>query len=478
MIKGAIKFLAKDTAVYGIAGAVSKFIAVFTVPIIVRILTKEDYGVLTAVISTSAIFVGVITLGMDSSVARWFFDKQDDFSYRRTIVSTGFFIQLLALILFAPVMVLGSDYLGLIIFDGNHDMAALWKWYMIGIPASAFVLFSQNIFKWNFQRNYYLILSLGMSAFSVSLTLFFLLWLKMGVFGAVLAPVISSLLFSILGIYLNRKLISFKHIGNKLLILDMLKYGWPFAVIIILGAAIPSVDKLFLLRLVNLVVLGEYAVAVKIANLLLVIVSAFRISFGPYAFSIWKKKEAPLTFSKLAEYYFTAMMVLSVLMSAFAEFGITIFAGEQYLSSRIVLPFLTLGIAINGMRQFTLLGITWAKKTMFNLGGSILMFTSLLIFNFVLTPRYFQVGAAIAILLTELLYVGFTFVVSQKYYHIPLRWLRFIFVLCVSGMVQYLFVNSIATYQVTLIFVGYVIVVISIWNWWPLVLKKNDRDWV
>ena len=84
MFKSAVKFLVKDSAIYGIAGAVNKLLAVFTVPIVVRVLTKEEFGITSTVIGLSTFFVGFIMLGMDSSIARWFFDNEtDDIDYKK-----------------------------------------------------------------------------------------------------------------------------------------------------------------------------------------------------------------------------------------------------------------------------------------------------------------------------------------------------------------------------------------------------------
>ena len=55
---------------------------------------------------------------------------------------------------------------------------------------------------------------------------------------------------------------------------EMLVYGLPFAVIIIIVALLPSVDRLFLLRFVNMDLIGEYSVALKIAGLLYLVVNA------------------------------------------------------------------------------------------------------------------------------------------------------------------------------------------------------------
>jgi O-antigen/teichoic acid export membrane protein len=472
MIKEAVKFLAKDTAVYGIAGAISKFIAVFTVPIVVRILTKEDYGILTTVISTATVFVGIITLGMDSSVARWFFDEDEDFEYRKKVASTGFFIQFGAMLLFLPTIFIFADTIGYYLFDKNEEITILWKWYLISVPASAFLLFSQNLFKWNFERNKFLVISIGSTVTTVALTLFFLIILKLGVLGALLAPILSMILFTIIGLILNRRLISFRSVGDIRLIKSMIMYGWPFAVVIMISAAIPSMDKLFLIRLVDLEVLGEYAVAVKISGLLLIIVGAFQISFGPFAYSIWKKESSPKLFSILSEYYLSMILFIGILMNIFAEFGISVFAGERYLNSRFIIPILTMAIGIQGLSQFSLLGITWSKKTTFNLLGSIFMFLCLLFFNYALTPKYLQLGAAFAILLTQILYVVFTFFVSQRYYYIPLNIGRLSMLVIITALTHlYLLMFDWALFHSILIGLGYLFIVITMWGWWAPLLK-------
>ena len=120
MLKSAIKFLIKDSAVYGITGTVSKLIAVFTVPIIVRILTKEEFGITSTVIGASTFFVGFIMLGIDSSIARWFFDNEtDDINYKKKVTSIGFFIQLISLAICLLIFYFLKDIIGEFLFDGN-----------------------------------------------------------------------------------------------------------------------------------------------------------------------------------------------------------------------------------------------------------------------------------------------------------------------------------------------------------------------
>ena len=113
---------------------------------------------------------------------------------------------------------------------------------MFSIPATAFLLFSNNLFKWSFQRNKYLIISIGNAVTTVSLTLIFVLIYDMNISGVILAPVLSSSIFSLLGLYLGRGYLTTKNIWDVKLAKEMLKYGLPFAGIMIIGSFLPSVD--------------------------------------------------------------------------------------------------------------------------------------------------------------------------------------------------------------------------------------------
>ena len=425
MLKDAVKFLAKDSAIYGLSGAIAKFIAIFTVPIVLRILTKEEFGVLNTVTSVSALLIGFASLGMDSSIARWFFDDEGaSLNHKKKISSTGFFVQLSALILLLTVLFLFFDEISSLLFGDNQKVIKYWKIYLYSIPGTSFLLFSNNLFKWNFERNKYLILTLGNSILTVGLMLILLLAFRLGLYGAVIAPVISINVFAIVGLFFNRKYISYKSIGDFRLIKEMLVYGWPFGVVIIIGASLPSVDKLFLLKYTDLDILGEYSVAFKIAGLMLLVVSAFQISFGPYAFSIWKKPEAKELFSKLMLYYFMFLMLISSLLSLFGDLIINLFASKKYEESIYLLPIFSLGIVFQGMSQFSLIGITWSKKTYYNLLSSLILFLVLYSGNYLLTEKFTIYGAAITFLLSHLSYFLVTFYFSNKYYKIKIPFLK------------------------------------------------------
>lgn len=427
MLKDSIKFLVKDTAVYGLAGAVTKFIAIFTVPILARVLTKDEFGTISTVIAITAVFVGFFSLGQDSAIARWFYDKDStDSNYRVKITTTGFCIQFIATLIFCICVFFFDDSIGGIVFGGNSELISYWKICLLSLPATSFLLFSNNLFKWTFQRNKYLFLTLGNSLVSVSLTLLLVVQFRMGIMGAIIAPVISSNIFAVIGLFMNRKYIKISKVGDLSLIIEMVKYGLPFALIIIVSALLPSVDRLFLVRLVSMNTLGEYSISLKLSGLLFMVIAAFRISFGPYAFSIWKKPESQELFSKLLTVYFSFLLIVGVSISVFGDIVISIFASNKYAQSILVLPILLIAYAVIGLRSFSLLGILWSKKTSFNLITTISQFLVLLLCNFLFVETYTIYGTAFSLLVSNIFYIILTFYLSQRYYPIRVAWAKIV----------------------------------------------------
>ena len=470
MFKSAVKFLVKDSAIYGIAGAVNKLLAVFTVPIVVRVLTKEEFGITSTVIGLSTFFVGFIMLGMDSSIARWFFDNEtDDIDYKKKITSIGFFIQLISLLFCLIGFYFLQDFIGGLLLDGNIELINYWKLYMFSIPATAFLLFSNNLFKWTFQRNKYLIIAIGNAVSTVSLTLIFLLIYNMNIYGVILAPVLSSSLFSLIGIYLGRGYLTTKNIWDVKLAKEMLKYGLPFAVIMIIGCFLPSVDRLFLIRFVDMESIGEYSVALKISGLLYLIVNAFQISFGPYAFSVWKKPEAKELFGKIMTLYFTLIISVGVFFVIFGDLAISVFAGEKYLPALKLLPILLIGISIKSLSEFSSLGINWSKKTYYNIFVTIIEFLILILFNFLLTERFTLMGASLSILISNLFYILITFYISNKFYKIKVDIKRIAGILIIALLIDYLVLLEINSYLKYILIIPYTFVIHRI------VLSKEQR---
>src|SRR5436853_5492293 len=89
-----LKNLLKDSLVYGIGFGISRFLQILVLPIIARALSLSEYGYYSNYVIFYTIAGGVFLLGMDSSVARFFFDSEDK-QYHRKVFSIAFFCVLI-----------------------------------------------------------------------------------------------------------------------------------------------------------------------------------------------------------------------------------------------------------------------------------------------------------------------------------------------------------------------------------------------
>ena len=68
---GAIKSLAKDTAVYGLSSIIGRFLNWLLVPLYTNIFDQSEYGVVSYIYSIVALALVILTYGMETGFFRF-----------------------------------------------------------------------------------------------------------------------------------------------------------------------------------------------------------------------------------------------------------------------------------------------------------------------------------------------------------------------------------------------------------------------
>ncbi len=416
--KNAISQLFKDSLIYGITGGLSKFGNLLIIPIIVEALSKEEYGIYDLTIVFSSIFTGIVVLGQDSAIARFYYDRKEDDDYRNTIVSIGFFIQVILTVFFFLFFLLFGDFIGSLIYPSSNQLIFFWKIALFVIPGQVFYLFSINLFKWTFSRNKYILMTVGNLVTTLGSVYLFLKVFKMGILGAILSLIIAANVFAIVGIILNRKKLKFTVFKRKELYAwkQMTRYGLPFTVIMMAGMLIPTIDRFFLQKEVSYELIAEYSIGVKMGAVMAAIVSAFSIAFGPYAYSNWHSDLATGIFSKVYKLYIIGLCYILMIYTFFGDGLIAIIANDSYTQSLNVYPLIAASWICTGVMEFTMLGIYWSKNTTYNLFVYSSGLIILIISNLLLVPTYLLIGAALSVLIAKASMCIISAQISKKYY--------------------------------------------------------------
>ncbi len=295
-----LKYLAKDTAIYGISSIVGRFLNYLLVPLYTHCMPEEsgEYGVSTNVYAYVALILVVLTFGMETTLFRFANQKEEK---PDTVFSTAFLIvATLAVLFFALVFIFINPIGEVLGYAHHHDyllmMAAVVSLDALQALPFSFLRFQKRPVKFASLKLLFIVLN-------IALNCIFFLWLgKSQVFYVFCINLCCTALISF---FFIPDLWRIRwHIDWRLL-LRMLNYSWPLLILGIAGILNQTADKmLFPLvypeRDVAEVQLGIYGACVKIAMIMAMITQAFRYAYEPIVFA--KNKDGDKN-----EYYASAM---------------------------------------------------------------------------------------------------------------------------------------------------------------------------
>lgn len=420
MLKERLKFLLKDTALYGIANAISKVIIFLTLPIIVNVISPADFGVWNLLTIVGVIVSAILIFGMDSAVIRYYYDNTS-LEYHRKVFSHGLAVQISLSLFFLSIAFVSTDLLlASITLDTKN--ALLLQLIFIWIPANVLTQYCQNWFKWTFQRAKFLTLSIGLAIvnllFLFLCTRYYYLDLKL----ILLANAVSYWLFAFTALIWCRKYIQIRI--DKELLTKLLIFGLPMMLVMLVGNLTSSLDRLFLARFLTEEQLGIYSFSQKLGVIMTVVVTAFQTAFGPFAYTIWEKEDAKQTFAKFQSYYLLACGVIAIGICSCIKPLIMILGNELYLKSSQYLFLFVEAIIIYGLYSFASLGIAYSKRMMQNLIALCVGLAVNFACNYLLIPVYFEYGALIGFFLGNVALVATAYLFSRHSYPIKYFYLK------------------------------------------------------
>lgn len=261
---GRLKFIAKDSLIYGGAAAASRMLYVFIIPILARVLTKDEFAVVDGLTVLSLVFGLLILFGQDSAVARFYYETEDE-QVKKEIVTNSFIIQLFNSILVTAALLYYAEYISET-YLGTNEYTEIFQVMAITVPFASAVLFFQNLLKWVFFRRQFIVVAIGFMSLFMILTLVFVLEYNLGIEGVFYAKFIASVIFTLVGGFYCRTLFTLPK--KMAMTRELLSYGWPYMLIGVFGALVPSLDRYFISDHLGLEIMAVYAIGFRVSSLL------------------------------------------------------------------------------------------------------------------------------------------------------------------------------------------------------------------
>src|SRR5215510_7300024 len=186
-----LRRLASDSLIYGLSGTVTRFITIFLVPLYTRVLTPNDYGVMSLVRNSTALVAMFASLALDSAAHRFYWDSDDPADRKSTIASWTWSVLVLTSL---GAILLGQFSDGLAMRIGTPQAIGPLRLAAWTMPLGVLSVVYMNRLRMERRPWAFSAFALVSSIISIALAALFVLVLRRGVEGVFTAQFIASLI--------------------------------------------------------------------------------------------------------------------------------------------------------------------------------------------------------------------------------------------------------------------------------------------
>ena len=409
-----VRRISRQLFAYGTADVLVLAISFLLLPIYTRVLSPREYGALALLLVCEAVLKIISRWGMDAAFLRFYYEHPAD--ERKTLAGTiaGFFtfangaIAVLLLALAGPI--------NRALFD---SLEFIWPYRLLilNIFLSTFLVLPFTLLRIQERARLFATINFSLSFGTIVLRLLFVVALGFGIFGILLADVVMTVIL-LLALYRTmRAMIGWRFSSAHLR--QLFAYGFPFVPNGVLTHVMGMGDRFVLGMYLPLREVGFYLIAGSVAALIKYFPVAFDVAWTPFAYDSMQRSDAPILFARMATYAFAVLAASLVALSGLAPPLMDLMLPAAYRQVGPLVPLLALALAIQTIRALPGTSLNVAKKTTVyptvTAAGAIISVGA----YFALIPRYGTYGAAVALLISQVLTTALMIHLAQRAYRIP-----------------------------------------------------------
>ena len=420
----------KRISVYLLATLISRGVGFILLPIYTEHLAPAEYGML-AIIDMIGLYFGIFVAGgLSTALVRYFDLKNTEESNQIytaiiSIVSVLFvFLSIISILIFYAFTIEALDiyvFILAILFFGLDTLNTLYF--------SKLAIKKEDI-------NYFKVCMVKLFI-AVPLNIYFIAFLQLGVLGFICANIASSL--SVILIYFLPDFIKNFQRPHLKQAKELVKYSIPFVPNGLLEGLFASMSIILLTYFHPPEIIGVFAIATKLASILLLTSGPIQNIWIPYMFSIKDDENRGDKYSQGLRLLALALFSISLVLIAVSGILFHFLIDDEYKVALSVLPYLLIANSIYMLRGTVRIGITLSDNVkvipLITLSSIVV---TLPIFAY-LSYEYGATGAAIGQLVLSTSLILMLFLYSRKYVALSISVYKVVMPLVIIGTLTYLF---------------------------------------
>lgn len=392
-------------------------------PLYIHYIDKEAFSVFSSLYSWIALVNVMLTFGFETSFFRFSTEKENE---KKSFDTSFWFIFGLASVFLISILMFSAPLSVILDYTKNPEFLR-WFAMIAFLDAICVIPFAWLRFH-NMPIKYSVIRVASIFVQTVSVIALFIFVptstsKKLGLDGQVSYPFISNLLGSLVTFLLLLPIIlKVKFRFSKELFSRMIKYSWPIMIAGLAFQVNENYDKITQYYNISKADAGAYGGCYKLAVLMTLFVTAYRMGIEPYFFKQMNNENAKNNYAKVTEYFsFFASIVAMGIIANISWLKVIFITDHSYWTAMDIVPIIVIANLCFGI-YYNL--STWYKVTDRTHFGTLISWFGAgltIVLHFLFLKQYgFMVSAWVTFIAYFLMMV-LSYFLGQKYYPIPYR---------------------------------------------------------
>ncbi len=471
-----IKKLAGQTVIYGLSTMLGRFLNYLLVYVHTQALKPFLYGKLTYFYSNTAIFLVLLTFGLETGFFRFASKKEEDYS--KTLGTTFFSVLFTSSLFIIISILLKEKWQGYFQID-NFRMVAYFI-AIISLDVVSAIPFAK--LRINERPIKFMVIKLTGIAINIGLNLFYLVlcrhYFELGsenIFARIYNPELALdyvLIANLIGsgitfLLLMPEIFAVKPQFDFGLLKRILKYSFPILLIGLAGMLNDQIGNILIPKLIKdsnpMAQLGIYGANFKLAVLMVLFIQMFRYAAEPFFFKSAQDKNAKKLYADVMSYFIIFGLIIFLGVMFYIDI-LKYFIEAEYREGLFVVPILLIAKLIFGILFSLSIWYKVTDKTHYGILIAIIGAVITIVLNVILLPQIGYIGSAYANLASYITMLVVSYLISRKHYLIPYNFKKiafyFIFAFTLYAIEKYLNIESLVIAYIfrTLLISGFIII--------------------
>lgn len=434
-----MKKLLSETIIYGIGAILPRIIIFILNPLYIKFIDTDEFAQFTNLYAIVSYVNILLTFGFETAFFRFSAEKENE---NKTFNTSFWFlfglsgVFLVTTLLFAQPIANALDY-------GKTPEFIRWFAWIAFLDTICVIPLAR--LRFNNKPIKYSAIRVMQSLIQTVLVLALFLWIpfeisqKLGMKQKVSFTFWSNLMGSLSGVIMLLPIIlKVKLHFVKELFFRMIKYSWP---VMIAGFAFmvnENFDKAVQMHFISNDDAGAYGGCYKLAVLMTLFVTAYRMGIEPFFFKQMNKENAKETYAKVTEYFtFFAAIVAMGIIANISWLKMIFIPNKDYWTAVDIIPIIVIANLCFGI-YYNL--STWYKVTDRTKMGTVISWVGAgltIVFNLILLKSHGFMVSAWVTLLAYFTMMLLSYFLGQKYYPIPYRVGKISLILLLLGIFSF-----------------------------------------